>query len=292
MIWPMTQQTDDIFLSDNLDQLFQTHRTENNGWLSLLYCRKGGMQVTINDIRYQVYAHDAVCCLPSFILGEYMRTPDFESDILCVSMNFYRDIMNDCFRREPQWIEKQQYLDQHPIWALDDFQCELLNSYLHLLQLYLRCDQDFYRQEISRAIARAATLEVMSIVEKKMDAIQTHQVGEKHVCRQTCNDSAVRTFFGLLRRNDYTIQPVQWYADQMHISAKYLSALCKRRTDKTASQWIAYFTVEEAKRHLLNSDATIKEIAFCLGFADSSFFCQYVRKHTGKTPLMIRRQRG
>lgn len=291
MILHMIQHSDDIFLSDNLDRLFQIYHSENKEWLSVLYCRKGSMQITINDTRYCVHAHDAVCCLPSFILGEYMRTPDFESDILCVSMDFYRDVMNDCFRREPQWIEKQQWLDQHPIWALDALQCELLNSYLSLLQIYLRCDRNFYRYEISRAIARAATLEVMSIVDKKVDTMQSQTDNKDCSSKQMHNDSAVRTFFGLLRRKQYTMQPVKWYADQLHISPKYLSALCKQRTGKSASQWIAYFTVEEAKQRLLNSDATIKEIAFQLGFADSSFFCQYIRRLTGKTPLMIRRQR-
>lgn len=287
----MIQHSNDIFLSDNLDQLFQTHHAENSEWLSLLYCRKGSMQVTINNVRYQVHAHNAVCCLPSFTLGEYMRTPDFESDILCVSMEFYRDIMNDCFRREPQWIEKQQYLDQHPIWALDSCQCELLDTYLQLMKIYINREQDFYRHEISRTIGRAATLEVMSIVEKKMESVQTQQNEKSDATKPTYNDSAVRAFFGLLRRKEYTIQPVQWYADQLHISAKYLSTLCKQRTNKTASQWIAYFTVEEAKQMLLNTDSTVKEIAFRLGFADSSFFCQYVRKHTRKTPLTIRNQR-
>lgn len=284
----MLQRTNDILLSDNLDELFRAHHTENGEWLCLLYCRRGSMQVTINDTRYQVHAHDAVCCLPSFILGEYMRTPDFESDILCVSMTFYRDIMNDCFRREPQWIEKQQYIDRHPIRALDDMQRELLTSYLHLLQVYVRCNQDGYRQEISRSIARAATLEVMSIVETRMAGSGDACEAQGAAAKQTCNDTAVRAFFDLLRRDDYTLQPVQWYANQLHISPKYLSALCKQRTGKTAGDWITRFTVEEAKRLLVHSDDTVKQIAFRLGFADSSFFCQYIRKHTGATPLAIR----
>ena len=285
----MLQRTNDILLSDNLDELFRAHHTENGEWLCLLYCHRGSMQVTINDTRYQVHAHDAVCCLPSFILGEYMRTPDFESDILCVSMTFYRDIMNDCFRREPQWIEKQQYIDRHPIWALDDIQRELLTSYLHLLQVYVRCNQDGYRQEISRSIARAATLEVMSIVETRMAGSGDASEAQGAAAKQTCNDTAVRAFFDLLRRDDYALQPVQWYADQLHISPKYLSALCKQRTGKTAGEWITRFTVEEAKRLLVHSDDTVKQIAFRLGFADSSFFCQYIRKHTGATPLAIRK---
>ena len=286
----MEQNINDIFLSDNLDELFSTHKVKNCEWLSILYCRKGSMQVIINNVTYQVHSHNAVCCLPSFILGEYMRTPDFESDILCVSMNFYRDIMNDCFRREPQWIEKQQYLDNHPIWALDAAQCGLLDSYLQLMKICIVREQDFYRQEINRAIARAATLEVMSIVEQKMDNLQTASKEKSDAAKLSLNDSAVRAFFELLRRKDYTLQPVQWYADRLHISPKYLSALCKQRTDRTASQWIADYTVEEAKRGLLHSDATVKEIAYRLGFADSSFFCQYIRKHTGRTPLEIRRQ--
>lgn len=281
----------DIFLSDNIDELFRKHHTDNGEWLCILYCRQGSMRVTINNTDYEVHTHDAVCCLPSFVLGEYVRTPDFESDILCVSMAFYRDIMSDCFRREPQWIEKQQYIDQHPIWKLNGLCCELLNSYLHLLQTYVRCEQNSYRQEISRSLARAATLEVMSIVETRIGTLRASAEASDRTTQAGGNDVAVRTFLDLLRREPYTLQPVQWYADRLHISPKYLSGLCKQRTGKTASEWIVWFTIEEAKQQLRHSDATIKEIAFRLGFNDSSSFCQYVRKHSGQTPLSIRKQR-
>ena len=47
-------------------------------------------------------------------------------------------------------------------------------------------------------------------------------------------------------------------------------------------------TVAQIKYYLLQTDLTVKEIAFKLDFPDVSFFCKYVKKHLGEAPLEYR----
>lgn len=43
----------------------------------------------------------------------------------------------------------------------------------------------------------------------------------------------------------------------------------------------------EAKRMLIHSKYTIKEIALELGYNDSSYFSRYFKKNTGESPLVF-----
>lgn len=82
---------------------------------------------------------------------------------------------------------------------------------------------------------------------------------------------------------------VGWYADQLHLSAKHLSASIKETSGFTAGQWIDRKVVREAQILLSHTGKTIGEIADELHFANQSFFGKYFKNLTGKTPREYRR---
>jgi AraC family transcriptional activator of pobA len=54
--------------------------------------------------------------------------------------------------------------------------------------------------------------------------------------------------------------------------------------------WIVEKTIAEAKFLLRNSDISIKEIAYRLGFAESPHFSNYFKKHTKISPVLYRKE--
>jgi YesN/AraC family two-component response regulator len=83
---------------------------------------------------------------------------------------------------------------------------------------------------------------------------------------------------------------VQFYAEKLRITPKYLSEICKERTKKSASQWIADYTIAELKHYLHDTTLPIHDIAEKMEFPNASFFCQYTKKHTGMTPNHFRKE--
>ena len=81
---------------------------------------------------------------------------------------------------------------------------------------------------------------------------------------------------------------LEFYADKMCITPKYLSTIVKNVTGKTAGQWINHFIIKEAKNLLTNSNMNIAEITDVLGFSHQSFFGKFFKHHTGKSPLAFR----
>ena len=96
-------------------------------------------------------------------------------------------------------------------------------------------------------------------------------------------------FMNLLSNNTAKHQTVAYYADQLCISPKYLSAICKQSTGKTANEWIREHVMEDIRYYLQQTDLSIKEICDRLGFPNPSFFGKYVKEHFGMTPSKMRR---
>lgn len=83
---------------------------------------------------------------------------------------------------------------------------------------------------------------------------------------------------------------VQDYADAQSLHPNYLSNVIKIKTGKPIGTWIAEKTISEAKALLQNSTVSIKEIAYRLGFAESTHFSNYFKKHTDVSPALFRKQ--
>lgn len=81
---------------------------------------------------------------------------------------------------------------------------------------------------------------------------------------------------------------VEWYADKLCVTPKYLSQVTQRVSHLPASEWIEYFTTHEIIRRLEDHTQTLNDIVDAMHFSSASFFTRYVRKHLGKTPSEIR----
>lgn len=74
---------------------------------------------------------------------------------------------------------------------------------------------------------------------------------------------------------------VSEYADELAVSANYLSEVIKRISGYSASFHIQQRIILEAKRKSKATDNSMKKIAFELGFEDPSTFSKYFRTNTG-----------
>lgn len=81
---------------------------------------------------------------------------------------------------------------------------------------------------------------------------------------------------------------VQDYAEQLHISAKYLNQVVKSLLGKTAKELIQEKIILNAKRSLHFTDQSVKEIAYQLGFQDPLYFSSFFKKCTGLSPSSFR----
>ncbi len=81
---------------------------------------------------------------------------------------------------------------------------------------------------------------------------------------------------------------VQYIADTLHVSPKYLSSLLKLLTGQSTQQHIHDRLISKAKEKLSTTNLSVSEIAYDLGFEHSQSFSKLFKTKTQMSPLEFR----
>jgi AraC-like DNA-binding protein len=110
--------------------------------------------------------------------------------------------------------------------------------------------------------------------------------------------SHIHHFFDLLEKEtsniNYTtpirIKTAKEFALDLSIHPNYLNALLKKHTGQNASTHIRNRLLEEAKVLLLQTDWSLLDISYSMGFSDQPNFSLFFKKNTGTTPAEFRKR--
>lgn len=143
---------------------------------------------------------------------------------------------------------------------IDNYSQTLIVSNIELLLNY--CSRYYGRQFITRKIANSTTV---TQVEKLLVA-----------------------YFSSNKLKESGLPTVKYLAENVHLSPNYLSDLLKKETGINAQDFIHKYIIDEAKNILLNTDKSVGEIAYSLGFEYPQYFSKLFKQKTGLTPIEFR----
>lgn len=108
-------------------------------------------------------------------------------------------------------------------------------------------------------------------------------VAQNHLKHATTHSRLIE-FNKIISENQDLLLKVEKYAELLGLSEEFLNSLCKKYIGVSAKQYILDFKITEAKRQLIYTSHNINEIAFNLGFEDSSYFSRIFRKKISISP--------
>lgn len=103
-------------------------------------------------------------------------------------------------------------------------------------------------------------------------------------------NSYIEEFKNLVEINFKELKRTSDYSKKLAISANYLNSLIKEKLDISAETYIQNRVILEAERLLLNTDLSVTEISFELGFSDKSHFGKYFKKISEESPNNFRKK--
>lgn len=95
-------------------------------------------------------------------------------------------------------------------------------------------------------------------------------------------------FQRLVESNVKQTTRVQDYAKMLGVSTKTLNNISKTIIHKTAKEFVDEICTKQIKRLLINTELSIKEIAFASGFEETTNFYKYFKRQTQTTPEQFR----
>ena len=183
------------------------------------------------------------------------------------------------FKQEMQEDEDKEFLlDLFKVFNVQgEFSCLHLAvaEAAALASVYELLEQEYQTATNSYLIVRALL---------KVFLLKLMQVKEQQSTSHDINQKRVYAFFMLLEDHYQEVRNIEFYAEKLGISAKRLNQILKENLDKTGMQLIHDRVILEAKRNIIHSERTIKEIAYHLNFSDRPYFSRFFKKQTGQTP--------
>lgn len=115
------------------------------------------------------------------------------------------------------------------------------------------------------------------------------------ITRDHVNHGILEKFENLL--NDYFVSEkpgliglpsVTYCAEELHLSPNYFGDLVKKETGKTALEYIQEKLINVAKERIFDTEKTVAQIAYELGFKYPQHFARLFKQQVGRTPLEYR----
>lgn len=134
-----------------------------------------------------------------------------------------------------------------------------------------------------RIRALGASLQLFLIYCNNSSELNTSQLDEENA--SVC---ILRDFKNMVDHKYPDWHKVKDYASELHITSKHLSQTVKNITGKTAKELIQERLMLEAKRLLLHTGMSVKEIAYEVGFEEPLHFSGFFKKIEGDSPSNYR----
>ncbi|WKB80442.1 helix-turn-helix domain-containing protein [Cellulophaga lytica] len=111
----------------------------------------------------------------------------------------------------------------------------------------------------------------------------------KHTAPKKYLNNIYSAFINNLSSAKNLTNSVTYYANLLHTTPQNLNAICRKENDKTATEILSEYIINEAKRQLIYTDYTVAQIAINLNFKDNSHFSKYFKRHCSTTPAAFRK---
>lgn len=239
----------------------------------LCICLEGEGTVLIGAQSYRIQKNDMCVVLPGTILHIIEKSIHFKGYVFAFDSELlYKSNI-------PSATPLFLYVKENPCISITENEQVELVKICDIIQKHDLRKNHPYLKEISKHLVATVIYEILGLY-KNGKILQQHPYSRKKIY--------YFRFIDLLSKYSGKQMTVDFYADKLCITPRYLSAICKEIMGHTATECINMHLLMNARLLLISTDWTIARISEELDFLNTSFFTQFFKKHEGVTPKVYR----
>ena len=265
----------EIYFADNITSIPGLMKQFKVNFIAYVMVTEGRLSLDMNGINYHLDRNSSLFVDRKVLIDNVWHTENFNCVICAMSTSIGFGFFNKSL------LQSIMHIMANPVIKMEQAEVDLMMKYYDLLVFKMEHQEMNYGRETVRDIIRCFAYDLLSNINKHLN----HDSDD--MLRQ--GDRIFSRFMLLLADNTSVNRSVKSYADDLCVSPKYLTSVCRKHSQSTASELIATAVVSRIKQLLLYSDLSIKEVANEMGFDNLSFFGKYVKKHLGLSPNHYRK---
>lgn len=243
---------------------------------ALILCRQGSAKVSVNYKTWALPSDGVISLFPGDIVSMPERTEDFSADVLTYSPAILREASLDMEQTVYQSLKEDRCRgDSHIV-------TDIVSSMFNLLKAY-------FRQPECTCLNRLVTFQLKAFFIGFHDYLMRYPELAPAMTDSKRKRSLFNRFMTMIEKDYRRCRDVNYYADALHISPKYLNIISKTVSSHRAKSIIDHYVILKLKISLTDSDKSIKQLSWDYNFSDASFFTRYFKQHTGMTPIEYRK---
>ncbi|MDT3366936.1 MAG: AraC family transcriptional regulator [Bacteroidota bacterium] len=241
--------------------------------LMFAVCRKGWIKGRIDMEEHKMEVDGFLLVQPMRFVEITEISPDFQATVFAFSRSFAESL------NFGESFSDQLFFRQAPYHVMSAETKHIVNTYISCVKPLLAQDESFtYRMEIARLMTRAMVLSLASL--SRQAPLLKAPNRQAHI---------VLDFVNLVADHYREHRDMDFYADRLCLTSKYITAIVKAQSGRSATDWIERYVILDAQSLLTSSDLTILQISQELHFPSQSFFGKYFKRVTGMSPKDYRR---
>ena len=259
-------------LSDFPPILYQPFSTTGIGFI---VCEKGSFTFSINGKGFQANANETVFFPNQQEFQILSHTNDLRYQMILYQVDPIRDILGTTVTS--MHIYTKVYPHRHYVYHTG--QEEDLTRYISLINCTLQQQDKNFNHYEQKLLLISLTYRLCCIFQYKMQQVRP------------ANARRTEVFLHLIKLIDTHYKNergVEFYANLLCLSAKYLSGLTKSICGYTVQQLVFKAIIREIKTLLNTTSLTIQEISNEFSFPNASCFGTFFKKQTGISPQKYR----
>lgn len=175
-------------------------------------------------------------------------------------------------------LEVLNYFSSNFLSVIDLEEKEANFIYHQISQLYDyvgRCRTHLFGKELLTSSFQMLLMNIGGVKDQYTEIIKLSYSPQKYLYIK---------FSDLVQNQFKEERKIKNYADQLNVTAKYLSEVVKEQTGKRANRIVKDLVISEARFLLGNPELNISQIGEILNFSDVSSFGKYFKNETGLSP--------
>lgn len=254
---------------------WEIHPHRHDNLHQLLIVEQGSVLAQVNE-RCREEQGPCILSIPPREVHGFVHQPDVKGYIITITQSFLLSLFSEAEREEFTHLFRTPLIarpepDSRTAWTMGYIAPELLSEYK--------------ASEIGQPPMIGAYLKIIFIL-----LYRCLKPEQKDTTQPDARIKSYEQFMVLLEDHYPEHWPVERYAAALNLTSSHLNRLCQHYSGQNALQIIHEQLLTEAKRQLIYTQLSAKEISYKLGFKDPGYFSRFFSRKCGVTPGKFKKQ--